>query len=173
METVETVEKLENYEEGTYYEKDNFKIVGELIKDNEVTIKYYGKLLDIVPNEDVEEKKVFLYYGFGSLWNNKTHTEMEYHKSEDSEYYCATLKLVDVEDLVFCFMDSFNNWDLNGSSSYSVELSDKQLDLSKTETELAEYEEYPLNFFDRIFKNISNSFILFLDKLGKIFYKKV
>ncbi len=153
-------------EEGKYllsYENEFFKIYGKLCKDNNIIIKYYGKLKDNI-NADI---KLFIHYGFGNLWTNKGNKEMTLCNHSKEKCFCTTIDISSKENLMFCFMDSNNNWDLNDNSSYEVAVLEEPCIMSKKDDEFITTEEELMSGFEKFIKKITGKLYNLILKIGR------
>lgn len=194
------IKKEEKIENTSYNQKNNdnailensaFKILGIVKKDEEITIQYFGKLLNTtLPS------KLFICYGYGNMWEDRKQVEMKYveqkssskdkdtknegkddnknnDKNDFKKYFEIKLKIDEEENLYFCFMDQNNKWDLNGTSSYCLEVI-KNIDfMSKSENGEVVSQEETGSYIKQFFKKITDGFLSMLNKLGMIFSKSV
>lgn len=156
----------ESCNKNTIFENEAFKITGIASKNENINIEYFGKLLD---NEN--PKAIFINYGFGCLWDNKGNVKMSFNHT--IKKYSTDIEISSDEILYFCFMDENNNWDLDNSNSYSLEIKPNSEIMSKSENSKTELTEIKENKFSRFIKLISEKLISFLNKLGKSFNKSV
>ncbi|MEG1705210.1 MAG: hypothetical protein RR290_01380 [Clostridia bacterium] len=145
------------------FSNDTFSIYGDLNKGENIIIKYYGKL--------VESNKIILNYGYGNLWLDKTVIYLDLCTHSDEKCYCTSLELLHTETLYLCFMDNNNNWDLNGSSSYSITVEDSLNTLTKTVLDITVPEEEYISKFNFLFKKLKNKLLNFLLNIGSAFEK--
>lgn len=152
------------------FENEVYSIYGNLNNKERIILKYYGKLM---PCDNLDDKKIFLNYGYGNLWIDKTVVEMDLCRHNEKKCYCHELELVNVENLFFCFMDSENNWDLNNNSSYMITIDSPLTTLTKKTFAVEVAEEEYLSERSKIFKKISDKIINFFMKIGNLFDKKI
>jgi|GEM_PF-2375357 len=163
-----------------YLEKENmsklsfineaYTIYGSLNKGEKIILKYFGKLLT---DDSSKETKIFLNYGYGNLWSDKNVLEMKLCYHSDRRCYCVQLELINTENLFFCFMDNYNNWDLNESSSYIIVIDTPITVLTKKTFSVALQEEDYMSTKSKFFKKLTDKLIIFFTKIGGIFDKKI
>lgn len=152
------------------YENDVYSIYGDINKNNTVLIKYHGYL---IPNNELDSKKIFINYGYGNFWAEKDVKEMNMCKNSEKASYCLLLDLANAETFNFCFMDSSNNWDLNENTSYHFNIDESLTSISKTELNnslLKKDNHYSLNSFLSI---ISKSLFNWFGDIGNYFYNLI
>lgn len=151
-------------------ENETYSIYGNLNKGEKIILKYFGKLL---PEDDTDDVKIFLNSGYGNLWEEKGTYEMNPCCYSDKKCYCFELELLNSENLLFCFMDNKNNWDLNENSSYMISINLPITRLVKKVTQVTVSEEEYIHSTNNFFKNLTEKLIGFFEKIGNIFYNKI
>lgn len=155
------------YNENVIFENNTYEIVGLNKKNEKIKIRYFGQLME---KEVTDANKIYLYYGYGNLWNNKNNLEMIYNKNSKS--YEISIEIIEEDSLYFCFMNEKNNWDLNGNTSYMLEIIKNIDSMSKSEKEILDINESD-NSIRKFFKQISKKFFILLNKLGISFNKSL
>ena len=177
-------EKNDNLSKNIILNNENFEILGISKKDEEITINYYGKLLNKADTKNdsntktisddgilycSEPLKIYMCYGYGNNWDKKENIQMNLINENSKKYYQCKIKIADENTIYFCFMDNSNNWDLNGTSSYHFDVL-KNIDyVSKSENDIVDMDNVDDNIFKRFLHNLSTSFLNFLNKLGSLF----
>ena len=155
------------YNENVIFENNTYEIVGLNKKNEKIKIRYFGQLME---KEVTDANKIYLYYGYGNLWNYKNNLEMIYNKNSKS--YEISIEIIEEDSLYFCFMNEKNNWDLNGNTSYMLEIIKNIDSMSKSEKEILDINESD-NSIRKFFKQISKKFFILLNKLGISFNKSL
>ncbi|MCX8075198.1 MAG: hypothetical protein N2749_06420 [Clostridia bacterium] len=163
---------INEYKKNIYFENSNYRIYGKPILGENILIEYFGKLVDNVAIENVINNNIFIYYGFGGLWQKKNHIEMEYYNQNKKDSFFVEIPIIDKNSLYFCFMDANNNWDLNETSSYFIEVEDKTCDLSRTESQALEIEKNT-SLFEKYKEIFCSNWYKLLEKIGNLFRKNL
>ena len=90
----------------------DIKFINNLTSDA-CTLTYSGNLFKN------NSESVSVVYGFNDEWKNTTEQEMK--KTEKG--FTAEIKLLDFENLNFCFKNSNNEWDNNNNFNYTTPIS--------------------------------------------------
>ena len=88
----------------------------ELIQNESVQIDYSG---DLFKNGSDE---VYIVYGFDEDWKNTTYQKMEKLES----CFSTSINLLEYCNFNFCFKDSYDNWDNNNYSNYTLKIEEKE-----------------------------------------------
>lgn len=152
------------------FENEVYSIFGNLNKGEKIIIKYFG---DLCANEELEDKKILLNYGYGNLWSDKNVIEMTSCCHNDKNCYCTELELINNDNLFFCFMDNNNNWDLNNNSSYMINIDDSITTIAKKNIAVAIADEEYISFTTKLFKAITDNLLNLFAKIGGLFERKV
>lgn len=91
----------------------DIKFSNNLIESRTCTVTYSGVLFQ--NNSD----NVSIVYGFENSWQNTTEQKMT--KTETG--FTAKIKLLDFENINFCFKNSNNEWDNNNNFNYTAPIS--------------------------------------------------
>lgn len=91
----------------------DIKFSNNLIESRTCTVTYSGVLFK--NNSD----NVSIVYGFENSWQNTTEQKMT--KTENG--FTAKIKLLDFENINFCFKNSNNEWDNNNNFNYTAPIS--------------------------------------------------
>jgi hypothetical protein len=164
----ELLKKDENFK--LSFSNDVYSIFGNANKGEKVILKYFGKLIS---DENVEEKMIFLNYGYGNLWDDKMVLEMTLCSHSDKTCFCAEIDLINNENLFFCFMDNNNIWDLNDNSSYTLQIGDQITTLAKKEVAVSLANDEYISPMNKLINKITDSLIKFFYKIGDIFDKRI
>jgi hypothetical protein len=151
-------------------ENEVYSIFGNLNRGEKIIIKYFGKLVNDEQNQD---KKILFNYGYGNLWTDKNVLEMQECCHSDKKCYCLELELINNDNLFFCFMDNNNNWDLIGSSSYMIPVSECITTMAKKNIEIALIEEEYMSFSAKLLKKLTDKLLNLFATIGDLIYKKV
>lgn len=151
------------------FENEVYSIYGKLNKGEKIILKYFGKL---IPDDEPVDKQIFLNYGYGNLWADKSILEMKPCCYSDKKCYCIEIELTNVENLFFCFMDSNNSWDLNDNSSYVVAIDNPLTTLTKTTVSVTVPDEEYMSMSNRFFQKITTRLINFFAKIGNLFDRR-
>lgn len=152
------------------FSNDIYSIFGNLNKGDKIILKYYGKL---VPNENIEDKKIFLNYGYGNLWIDKKVLEMTLCSHSDKTCFCSEIELTNNENLFFCFMDNNNSWDLNDNSSYDLQIDDQITTLAKKEVAVSLTNDEYISPINKLINSITDTLIKLFSKVGDMFDRKI
>lgn len=162
-----------------YLEKDNtlklafsnetYSIYGNLNKGEKIILKYFGRLIS---DDEFDETKILLNYGYGNLWEEKNVSEMNLCYHSDIKCYCTILELTNTENLFFCFMSN-NNWDLNNNSSYMINIDTPITVLTKKSVNIMIPEDEYTSSTNRFLKNLTNKLIHFFERIGNLFDTKI
>lgn len=152
------------------FSNEIFSIFGNLNKGEKIILKYFGKLIN---SENLEDKKIFLNYGYGNLWLDKKVIEMTLCKHSDKTCYCIEIDLINNENLFFCFMDSHNEWDLNDSSSYALQIDEAVTTLAKKDVAVFLTDEEYITPINKLLNKITDKILKFFSRIGDLFDKKV
>lgn len=104
-----------NFTKDIYINKD------KIVENSEIVILYKGFLFSNSLTKDV-----YISYGYGNLWKNKTEIKMK----PSTFGYLVTIKIESGENLQFCFRDAENNWDNNSNSNYILPIEEDEEILS-------------------------------------------
>ena len=91
---------------------------GNLIENEICTITYSGFLFK--NNSD----SVTIVYGFDNEWNNTSEQQML--KTENG--FIAQIKILNFNNLNFCFKNSNNEWDNNNNFNYTSPISKQKIE---------------------------------------------
>ena len=103
------------------FTKDIYINKDTIYEDQEIVILYKGYLFS---NNML--KPVYISYGYGNMWDNKSETKMK----PSTFGYLATIKVETGENLQFCFRDDEGNWDNNNNSNYILPIHENETILS-------------------------------------------
>ena len=152
------------------FKNEVYSIFGNLNKGEKIIIKYFGNLCI---NDEIEDRKILLNYGYGNLWSDKNVIEMTSCCHSEKKCYCAELNLTNNDNLFFCFMDNNNNWDLNNNSSYMINIDDSITTMAKKITAVTIADEEYISFTTKLFKALTDNLLNLFAKIGSLFDKKV
>lgn len=104
----------------------NFTNENNLIENEECTIFYSGDLYQ------KKSDRVFIVYGFGNNWEHTSEKEML--KQENG--FLAKIRMLQYNNIHFCFRNSNYEWDNNNSANYTLPILEADKSTSpKTNTE--------------------------------------
>lgn len=149
-------------------DEKKFSIYGNLNNGESIILKYHGDLL----NEDNKFDDIFINFGYGNMWENRSTLKMQKCNYSDINTYCINISFIHKDTFYFCFMDNNNNWDLNNNSSFSFEIEEKLTTMSKTITDITVPDEEYMSKFSILFKKITDKIINVFLNIGNIFEKK-
>lgn len=153
-----------------YFSSETYNIFGNLNKGEKIILKYFGKL---VTDEDMQEKKLFINYGYGNLWSDKNVIEMTLCSHSDKVCYCVQIELTNNENLFFCFMDNNNNWDLNDNCSYAIQIDEAITTLAKKEVAVSLADEEYISPMNKLLNKLTDKILNLFSRIGDLFEKKV
>ncbi len=98
------------------FTKDIYINKDEIVENSEIVLLYKGYLFE---NNRVDN--VYISYGYGDLWENKSEIKMK-----SSTYgYLATMNIENGETLQFCFRNDSGQWDNNNGQNYILPIKEK------------------------------------------------
>lgn len=103
------------------FTKDIYINKDTIYEDSEIVVLYKGSLFS---NNLL--KDVYISYGYGNLWDNKSEIKMK----ASTFGYLVTVNVESGENLQFCFRDNDGNWDNNNYQNYILPIKEKETVLS-------------------------------------------
>lgn len=137
----------------------SYIIDGQALVDNIIDIKYIGKLVE----NDNNDKKIFIHYGYGLLWENPN--QLELAKGENNTYY-TSIRLDNFDSISFGFRDNLDNWDICETGSYHISILKENISITKIDNELPFIPD-DTGLWEKILENIKRFFWSFFKRISK------
>lgn len=104
------------------FTKDIYINKDTIYEDSEIVVLYKGSLF----SKDCLSKDVYISYGYGNLWDNKSEIKMK----ASTFGYLVTVNVESGENLQFCFRDNNGIWDNNNYQNYILPIKENETVLS-------------------------------------------